>query len=466
MVFFESHTEDRIFFIVGIIVYVFIIIAGLGLLVINLIIGLIMIAYGSIGLYYVISNKNQLGDFERLYWFLIAPVGWFITLCVLLGITNFPEDMETSSTIMLICSTFWYLIPILILIFRKQLPKLLKKENWKKSKKQISEIKYFNELTLSIICGAISVILIILLIGIILHIVTANFTLELSNFIFWGLLYQIIFWGGILLLCLIILFRQKKKNKKLKSELEEEREQLQKLNNELEKKDQEKYKKIPQLSELINNYVNVQLKSIQKNIKKIPLEEIDSKVTKQLNLKINKFVEYLKSNNYLLTHRQIEFLKEDCYKASLPIRDELKTLKQAIIEEEQIHEEKEAHRKKIEQKVMLEKELFDAEYQKAIQKEVAFEERICPNCKKRVNEEAVYCEYCGVSIEKRSRYIPPHVKKKVWKRDRGQCVKCGKKENLEFDHIIPFSKGGSNTVNNIQLLCENCNRMKYSRIDF
>ena len=48
----------------------------------------------------------------------------------------------------------------------------------------------------------------------------------------------------------------------------------------------------------------------------------------------------------------------------------------------------------------------------------------------------------------------------VWQRDEGKCVKCGSQEKLEFDHIIPFADGGSNTERNIQLLCEQCNRQK------
>jgi hypothetical protein len=56
--------------------------------------------------------------------------------------------------------------------------------------------------------------------------------------------------------------------------------------------------------------------------------------------------------------------------------------------------------------------------------------------------------------------ISDEVKLFVWQRDGGKCVKCGSQFNLEFDHIIPFSKGGSNTARNIQLLCEQCNRSK------
>jgi uncharacterized membrane protein YqaE (UPF0057 family)/5-methylcytosine-specific restriction endonuclease McrA len=56
--------------------------------------------------------------------------------------------------------------------------------------------------------------------------------------------------------------------------------------------------------------------------------------------------------------------------------------------------------------------------------------------------------------------IPKSVKMYVWQRDMGRCVECGSKEKLEYDHIIPLSKGGSNTERNLQLLCEGCNRIK------
>jgi hypothetical protein len=64
----------------------------------------------------------------------------------------------------------------------------------------------------------------------------------------------------------------------------------------------------------------------------------------------------------------------------------------------------------------------------------------------------------------RSRHIPPEVRTAVWQRDGGRCVQCRSTEDLEFDHIIPFSKGGANTVNNIQLLCRHCNRAKSDSI--
>jgi len=62
------------------------------------------------------------------------------------------------------------------------------------------------------------------------------------------------------------------------------------------------------------------------------------------------------------------------------------------------------------------------------------------------------------------RIIPQDVKTAVWQRDRGQCRQCGAQDYLEFDHIIPFSKGGASTYNNVQLLCRRCNQMKGARI--
>jgi uncharacterized protein (UPF0248 family) len=63
-----------------------------------------------------------------------------------------------------------------------------------------------------------------------------------------------------------------------------------------------------------------------------------------------------------------------------------------------------------------------------------------------------------------SRHIPQEVKQAVWQRDQGKCVQCGATTYLEFDHIIPFSKGGASTVNNVQLLCRKCNLVKGGRL--
>ena len=60
--------------------------------------------------------------------------------------------------------------------------------------------------------------------------------------------------------------------------------------------------------------------------------------------------------------------------------------------------------------------------------------------------------------------IPREVVDAVYKRDGGKCVYCGSVENLQLDHIIPFSKGGATTLENLQLLCQKCNLEKSNHI--
>jgi hypothetical protein len=80
-------------------------------------------------------------------------------------------------------------------------------------------------------------------------------------------------------------------------------------------------------------------------------------------------------------------------------------------------------------------------------------------------------EACGFDFQAGSdkrtigrQHIPKDVQQFVWQRDGGKCIECGSNENLEFDHIIPVSKDGSNTARNIQLLCEKCNRQKGAKL--
>ena len=69
-------------------------------------------------------------------------------------------------------------------------------------------------------------------------------------------------------------------------------------------------------------------------------------------------------------------------------------------------------------------------------------------------------------IGENRRLIPTSVKLEVWKRDEGKCVKCGAKNELHFDHIIPYSKGGTSlTADNIQLLCARHNLEKHDKIE-
>lgn len=63
-----------------------------------------------------------------------------------------------------------------------------------------------------------------------------------------------------------------------------------------------------------------------------------------------------------------------------------------------------------------------------------------------------------------TRSIPQHVRNAVWQRDGARCTQCGASEYLEFDHVIPFSRGGATSVNNLQILCRACNQAKGARL--
>ncbi|MFC8044548.1 TerD family protein [Nocardia sp. NPDC057353] len=63
-----------------------------------------------------------------------------------------------------------------------------------------------------------------------------------------------------------------------------------------------------------------------------------------------------------------------------------------------------------------------------------------------------------------TRAIPQHMKSEVWRRDGGRCVECGAEHYLEFDHVIPLSRGGATSVGNLQILCRGCNLAKGARI--
>ena len=72
----------------------------------------------------------------------------------------------------------------------------------------------------------------------------------------------------------------------------------------------------------------------------------------------------------------------------------------------------------------------------------------------------------AVSTLDDDRLIPSWVKLEVWKRDQGKCRKCGTSAGLHFDHVIPYSKGGSSKdPANIQILCGRHNLAKRDNIE-
>lgn len=67
-------------------------------------------------------------------------------------------------------------------------------------------------------------------------------------------------------------------------------------------------------------------------------------------------------------------------------------------------------------------------------------------------------KFTASQIEKLKQYYCPD----------GKCLKCYEVRKLTIDHVVPLSKGGSNCIENIQLLCGNCNSGKcnYHSMDF
>ena len=68
---------------------------------------------------------------------------------------------------------------------------------------------------------------------------------------------------------------------------------------------------------------------------------------------------------------------------------------------------------------------------------------------------------------KRSRNISFETKVRVMRRDNYTCQICGKQlldREVEFDHIIPYSKGGHSDESNIRVTCSKCNKNKSNKI--
>ncbi len=58
------------------------------------------------------------------------------------------------------------------------------------------------------------------------------------------------------------------------------------------------------------------------------------------------------------------------------------------------------------------------------------------------------------------------VKLKMYKPDGGKCTRCGASTELHFDHVQPFSRGGTSMIaENVQLLCARHNLKKHDRIE-
>lgn len=71
----------------------------------------------------------------------------------------------------------------------------------------------------------------------------------------------------------------------------------------------------------------------------------------------------------------------------------------------------------------------------------------------------------GIDPNKRRSTIPKWIRERVYERDGHRCLVCGATERLSLDHIVHFSRGGEDTVDNLRTLCRSCNSSRRTRTD-
>ncbi len=59
--------------------------------------------------------------------------------------------------------------------------------------------------------------------------------------------------------------------------------------------------------------------------------------------------------------------------------------------------------------------------------------------------------------------VPPVNRREVLRRDKHTCQYCGSSKHLTLDHVIPRSKGGKHSWDNVVIACEQCNSRKGDR---
>lgn len=58
---------------------------------------------------------------------------------------------------------------------------------------------------------------------------------------------------------------------------------------------------------------------------------------------------------------------------------------------------------------------------------------------------------------------PKRIRDAVFQRDGRVCAKCGRTESPTIDHIKPVSRGGSDDLSNLRVLCRSCNCRKHAK---
>ncbi len=77
--------------------------------------------------------------------------------------------------------------------------------------------------------------------------------------------------------------------------------------------------------------------------------------------------------------------------------------------------------------------------------------------------DSAWAERKAARKPKLSAPVSPVMRGRVLQRDADTCQHCGATEDLAIDHIVPESRGGKATLENLQVLCRRCNSSKGNR---
>lgn len=77
-------------------------------------------------------------------------------------------------------------------------------------------------------------------------------------------------------------------------------------------------------------------------------------------------------------------------------------------------------------------------------------------------------ELLALPEQRARKKLPLKLRWNIMQRDNFQCVKCGNRPpgiRLEVDHILPWSRGGSDDASNLQTFCDKCNAGKSNQYE-
>ena len=89
---------------------------------------------------------------------------------------------------------------------------------------------------------------------------------------------------------------------------------------------------------------------------------------------------------------------------------------------------------------------------------------LCGDCIKKLALDYIFTDLkINENVVVNRKVISEKLRNKVFIKFGNKCVSCGSYNNLEIDHIVPFSLGGKTEFKNLQLLCKKCNLKKGKR---